>query len=85
MISGITATQPSNIAAQRAEASEKSPQREKPAAVTSAPPIQDSVHLSPAALTAVQAKPAEATETYAQTLKEALAGDPKAVAKLEKK
>ena len=84
MISGITATQPHNIAAQRAEAPEKRPQREKPPASKAAPPIEDSVHISNTALAALQAKPAEATETYAQIIKEALTGDLKALAKLAK-
>ena len=85
MIGGIGATQPHNIATQRAEAPEKQPQREKPPASKAASPIEDSVHISNAALAALQAKPAEATETYAQTIKEALTGDLKALAKLAKK
>lgn len=50
-----------------------------------AKPIQDTVHLSGAALAALLAKPAEATETPAQTLKEAGSGDPKALGMLAKK
>jgi hypothetical protein len=50
-----------------------------------AQPTQDTVHLSSAAVAASLAKPAEATETSAQTIKEALSGDPKAQAILAKK
>lgn len=49
-----------------------------------AEPTQDSVHLSSAASAALLAKPAEASETFAQTIKEAATGDAKAQAILAK-
>jgi hypothetical protein len=50
-----------------------------------AEPSKDSVHLSSAALAALLAKPAEATETFVQTIKETATGDLKAQAILAKK
>jgi len=44
----------------------------------------DTVQISSAAKTALKAKPAEATETPAQTAQEAASGDPLALAKLAK-
>jgi hypothetical protein len=79
MISSISATTPFNVAAEPAPKGQKQHQPKATA------PAQDSVLISSAALTAVQAKPVEALETYAQTLKEASVGDPQAVAKLAKK
>jgi hypothetical protein len=59
--------------------------KEAPASKPTATPTQDTVSLSSAALAALLAKPAEATETTAQTMAEAGAGDPKALAMLAKK
>ena len=59
--------------------------KEAPASKTTTPQTQDTVTLSSAALGALLAKPAEATETTAQTMAEAGAGDPKALAMLAKK
>ncbi len=78
-ISSITASQPYNIAAEPAVAREKPPQSK------AAPPLQDTIELSKAALAALQPKPVEATETLTQTINEAARGDPKALAKLAKK
>jgi hypothetical protein len=81
MISSVTASQPPN-AVQNTQPRQAAPHS------TAAPAEQDSVQLSGAAQTALAAflaKPAEATETFAQTSKEAAHGDLKALAKLDKK
>jgi hypothetical protein len=59
--------------------------KEGPASKGTESPAQDTVRLSSAALAALLPKPAEATETAAQTLAEAGAGDPKALAMLATK
>ena len=66
-------------------AAQPAPVRQKPQQAKAAAPAEDTVQLSQAAVAALKAKPAESTETFDQTLKEANAGDPKALAKLAKK
>jgi hypothetical protein len=78
MINSITgAPPPSAVALPKAKCSDCAPK--------TATPTQDSVSLSHFASAALKAKPAEYLETFTQTMQEAAAGDPKALAKLEKK
>jgi hypothetical protein len=79
MSTSITPVQPSASTAPATAVQAKTPQAK------AASPVQDTVQLSEAALAALLAKPAEATETSAQTLQEAGGGDPKAIALLAKK
>jgi hypothetical protein len=58
--------------------------RPQPAKAKPGAAAQDTVQISSAAKTALSAKPAEATETPAQTAQEAASGDPQALAKLAK-
>ena len=63
------------------EAAQAPPPRPKPQVGTQ---DQDTVQISAAARQALTQKPAEATETPAQTTQEAAAGDPMALAKQAK-
>ena len=78
MINGISSTPPPPSVDPPAAVRQPQPPTKE------APPAQDSVQLSSAALSALKAKPAEADETPAQTEQEATNGDPVAVAKLAK-
>lgn len=85
MISGIG--EPCLTATQRAAEAERTAWEKKEPKAKSGALTEDTVDLSPAGLAALKAEKAEsaeATETYAETLKKALAGDPKAQAKLDK-
>jgi hypothetical protein len=82
MISGISAVG-STGAADGVAMNSAPPPKASPQA--SSAPAEDTVQLSSAALTALKAKPAEATETPEQTQAEANAGDPQALAKLASK
>jgi hypothetical protein len=77
------ATQPAAPSAPVSQTQAQS--KEKPAASKATPPATDSVHLSSTALAALTTKPAEASETFQQTLQEANVGDPQALAMLGKK
>ena len=69
-------------ALQASRAAQAPPVHPQPAKPKAEAPAQDTVHISAAAKNARRAKPAEATETPAQTEQEAAAGDPQALAKL---
>ena len=82
MINGISAVG-STDAASAVSINSAPPPKASPQ--SSSAPAEDTVQLSTAALTALKAKPAEATETPEQTQAEANAGDPQALAKLAAK
>ncbi len=68
--------------AYQAQAAQAPPPRPQPSKPKAEAPAQDTVQISSKAKSALPAKPAEATETPAQTQQEALTGDPQAMAKL---
>jgi hypothetical protein len=78
MVNAVSTTTPVQPAQQPAKPPEKQQQTK------AASPAVDTVQISSAALTALAAKPPEATETFSQTIKEAGQGDPKAIAMLAK-
>jgi hypothetical protein len=78
MINGISSTAPPQSVTPPAAVGPQQPPAKEAA------PAQDSVQLSSAAISALTAKPAEASETPAQTEQEATKGDPVAIAKLAK-
>jgi hypothetical protein len=78
MVNAVSTTTPVQTAHQPAKPPEQRQQTK------AASPAVDTVQISSAALTALAAKPPEATETFSQTRKGGSEGNPKTIAMLAK-